>query len=197
MNCVNWFGAMEFCDWIGARLPTEDEWYEEASNNGRRNYPWGDTPESNCTHAVIENVRLAEAAVCILPARYVPSRWKQCQWRLRSVWEWTSTVRRLKRSHSRWFWGADIGNQYLLDAAAWSSNANDSFYDEVGFHCVSDTPPMTGPASDGGLWLILSTPLPAHQILRLTYGTVSPEKVDVSLFIETTGECAELLVVGG
>ena len=54
INRVNWFGVMEFCDWIGARLPTEDEWYKEKSNNGSRNYPWGDTPQSSCTHAVIE-----------------------------------------------------------------------------------------------------------------------------------------------
>ena len=55
MNCVSWQGAVEFCKWRGARLPTEDEWYAEASNNGSRIYPWGDAPEASCTHCVMED----------------------------------------------------------------------------------------------------------------------------------------------
>ena len=42
MNCVDWYGADRFCKWAGGRLPTEDEWYAEASNVGKRKYPWGD-----------------------------------------------------------------------------------------------------------------------------------------------------------
>jgi formylglycine-generating enzyme required for sulfatase activity len=44
INCVNWYGAGEYCTWVGARLPTSDEWFAEASDNGRRTYPWGDSP---------------------------------------------------------------------------------------------------------------------------------------------------------
>lgn len=42
MNCVNWLGAKQFCEWVGGRLPTEKEWQEEATDNGSRRYPWGD-----------------------------------------------------------------------------------------------------------------------------------------------------------
>ena len=42
MNCVDWVGADAFCRWAGGRLPTEDEWYAEASNGQERKYPWGD-----------------------------------------------------------------------------------------------------------------------------------------------------------
>jgi formylglycine-generating enzyme required for sulfatase activity len=53
MSCVNWFGAVEFCTWIGARLPSRSEWIQEASNNGDRRYPWGDTPRPSCTHLIM------------------------------------------------------------------------------------------------------------------------------------------------
>ncbi len=51
MNCLNWHGATQFCAWVGGRLPTEDEWYAEASNGGSRQYPWGDT-EVTCDRAI-------------------------------------------------------------------------------------------------------------------------------------------------
>ena len=41
INCVTWNQAVGFCEWAGGRIPTDAEWYDEASNNGlRRTYPW-------------------------------------------------------------------------------------------------------------------------------------------------------------
>ena len=42
VNGVDWNQATAFCEWAGGRLPTEDEWYAEASNKGSRKYPWGE-----------------------------------------------------------------------------------------------------------------------------------------------------------
>ena len=52
MNCVNWYGAKEFCSWIGGRLPTDEEWFNEASNLNEWDWPWGDAPEVNCSYAI-------------------------------------------------------------------------------------------------------------------------------------------------
>jgi formylglycine-generating enzyme len=41
MNCVNWSGANQFCEWVDGRLPTTKDWEAEATDNGSREYPWG------------------------------------------------------------------------------------------------------------------------------------------------------------
>ena len=41
MNCVDWHDADAFCSWAGGRLVTKAEWRAEASESGRRIFPWG------------------------------------------------------------------------------------------------------------------------------------------------------------
>lgn len=68
MNCVNWFGAMEFCEWAGGRLPTEEEWSFAASHNGTRfldtKYPWGNSAPTHCRHANYKDSGSEDRAYC-------------------------------------------------------------------------------------------------------------------------------------
>ena len=55
MNCVDWYGAKEYCEWIGGRLPTQEEWRYAATHDGTQHletkYPWGDSEPKHCVTA--------------------------------------------------------------------------------------------------------------------------------------------------
>ena len=141
MNCVDWFGAEAFCGWVGGRLPTEQEWFAEASDRGARLYPWGTTPTATCTHVV-----MSEGGSGCGVDRTAPV----CSKRLGdsvsgfcdlsgNVWEWTQTAdagRRVLRGGS---WLND--QQSLLRASGRGRGVPTGRGSGNGFRCVRDAPP--------------------------------------------------------
>jgi formylglycine-generating enzyme len=50
INCVTWQQAVDYCAWLGRRLPTEAEWEYAASGGNEWPFPWG-TADADCTRA--------------------------------------------------------------------------------------------------------------------------------------------------
>lgn len=118
MNCIDWSQAGDVCAWLGGRLPTEDEWYAEASNGGSRKYPWGDQ-EATCAYAIFAE---SNADGC-----GKNRTWPVCS-RTQgnsvsglcdmsgNVWEWTST----KSSEAK--------DACVIRGGMWLSRTPDSLY---------------------------------------------------------------------
>ena len=90
VNEVTWAGARAYCQWRGARLPTEAEWEAAARGREGRTYPWGEAPPTPA-RAVFGRRSNDTAAVGAHPAGATPDGLHDLAGNLA---EWTNSLYR-------------------------------------------------------------------------------------------------------
>jgi formylglycine-generating enzyme required for sulfatase activity len=157
---VNWYRAVAYCNWVGGRLPSEEQWEYAARGPESRWFPWGDTPDgtrlnfcdANCTldHAdpSSDDGNAETALVGTYPAG---ASWCGALDMVGNVWEWVWDWYGYYPSDENPDWLASPMQDRVIRGGAWDTagdHARCSFrnwfdparaHDSIGFRCMVPT----------------------------------------------------------
>ncbi len=85
---VNWYDAVNFCQWAGKRLPTEKEWERAAKGTKGVDYPWG--PEFKAENANLTTKAGGKNGVVKVGSFPSGASEEGVHDLIGNVWEWTS-----------------------------------------------------------------------------------------------------------
>ena len=137
MNCVDWYGAKEYCEAIGGRLPTEEEWEYASTHNGTEHlnteYPWGNDSPTSSTANYNGNVGSTTEVGRYSPAGDSPLGLVDMAG---NVWEWTSSSYSAESSYMVLKGGSWDFNEVSLRVTLRSGSGPSSRGYDDGFRCA-------------------------------------------------------------
>ncbi len=127
---VSWHRAREYCEKVGGRLPTGEEWEKAARGDRGSIYPWGDRKPRKKPHpfysgVVKKNVGSNKQDISSYGVRDMAG----------SVWEWTADAQGTSKVIRGGLWNLHLDFQYskAYEKAAIPPEERLSF---LGFRCV-------------------------------------------------------------